>query len=114
MQITDERFDYTTSDGVASVDGLPDGEGAFVARSFWLVANYALAGRLDDARVLFERLLSLRNDVGLLAEECGPRSGRRLGNFPQAFSHVPPIMAAHVFDGAVRRRSTDALKRRSA
>jgi GH15 family glucan-1,4-alpha-glucosidase len=97
---------YTTSDGADSVDGLPDGEGAFLACSFWLAANYALSGRLDDGRALFERLLSLRNDVGLLAEEYDPRTGRQLGNFPQAFSHVPLIMAAHVFDEAVRRRST--------
>jgi GH15 family glucan-1,4-alpha-glucosidase len=107
-------YRYTASDGADSVDGLPDGEGAFLACSFWLAANYALSGRVDDARALFERLLSLRNDVGLLAEEYDPRSGRQLGNFPQAFSHVPLIMAAHVVDEAVRRRNTDALERRSA
>jgi GH15 family glucan-1,4-alpha-glucosidase len=99
-------YRYTTSDGADSIDGLPDGEGAFLACSFWLAGNYALSGRLGDARALFERLLSLRNDVGLLAEEYDPRSRRQLGNFPQAFSHVPLIMAAHVFDEAVRRRNT--------
>jgi GH15 family glucan-1,4-alpha-glucosidase len=107
-------YRYTTSDGADSVDGLPDGEGAFLACSFWLAANYALSGRLDDARALFERLLSLRNDLGLLAEEYDPRAGRLLGNFPQAFSHVPLIMAAHVFDEAAGRRSADPLERRSA
>jgi GH15 family glucan-1,4-alpha-glucosidase len=96
-------YRYTTSDEMNSVDGLPAGEGAFLASSFWLVGNYALSGRLDDARALFERLLSLRNDVGLLAEEYDPRSGRQLGNFPQAFSHVPLIMAAHMLDEAGER-----------
>jgi GH15 family glucan-1,4-alpha-glucosidase len=107
-------YRYTTSDGAGAVDGLPEGEGAFLACSFWLAGNYALLGRLDDARALFERLLSLRNDVGLLAEEYDPRSGRQLGNFPQAFSHVPLIMAAHVFDEAVGRRIRDPLEGRSA
>jgi GH15 family glucan-1,4-alpha-glucosidase len=96
-------YRYTTSDETNSVDRLPEGEGAFLACSFWLAGNYALSGRLDDARALFERLLSLRNDVGLLAEEYDPRSGRQLGNFPQAFSHVPLIMAAHLIDEAAER-----------
>ena len=69
-------------------DGLPPGEGAFLACSFWLADNYALLGRHGDARALFERLLALRNDVGLLAEEYDPRARRQVGNFPQAFSHV--------------------------
>jgi GH15 family glucan-1,4-alpha-glucosidase len=106
-------YRYTTTDA-GSVDGLPEGEGAFLACSFWLAANYALSGRLQEARELFERLLSLRNDLGLLAEEYDSRSGRQLGNYPQAFSHVPLIMAAHLFDEAVARRSTDPLQRRSA
>src|SRR5207248_446931 len=88
-------YRYTTAED-GSVDGLPEGEGAFLACSFWLAANYALAGRLEQARALFERLLSLRNDVGLLAEEYDPRTRRQLGNFPQAFSHVPLVMAAHL------------------
>jgi GH15 family glucan-1,4-alpha-glucosidase len=62
--------------------------GAFLACSFWLADNYILQRRFGDARVLFERLLALRNDLGLLAEEYDPRAGRMLGNFPQAFSHV--------------------------
>jgi GH15 family glucan-1,4-alpha-glucosidase len=76
------------------IDGLPPGEGAFVACTFWLADNFALLGRKEDARRLFERLLALRNDVGLLAEEYDPRTKRLLGNFPQAFSHVALINTA--------------------
>ncbi|MBA3395960.1 MAG: glycoside hydrolase family 15 protein [Deltaproteobacteria bacterium] len=75
-------------------DGLPPGEGAFLACSFWLADNYALLGRRDDALALFEHLLSLRNDVGLLAEEYDPVARRLLGNFPQAFSHVGLVNTA--------------------
>jgi GH15 family glucan-1,4-alpha-glucosidase len=75
-------------------DGLPSGEGAFLACSFWLVDNYVLQGRLDEAGRLFDRLLSRCNDVGLLAEEVDPLSGRMLGNFPQAYSHVGLINCA--------------------
>jgi GH15 family glucan-1,4-alpha-glucosidase len=75
-------------DSEATADGLPAGEGAFLACSFWLADNYVLLGRHDDARKLFERLLAARNDVGLLAEEYDPRSRRQLGNFPHVFSHV--------------------------
>jgi GH15 family glucan-1,4-alpha-glucosidase len=77
------------------VDGLPPGEGAFLACSFWLVDNYILQGRIDEARELFEQLLSLRNDVGLLAEEYDPRLSRQVGNFPQAFSHVALVNTAY-------------------
>jgi GH15 family glucan-1,4-alpha-glucosidase len=76
------------------IDGLPPGEGVFIACSFWLADNYQLQGRHDDARRLFERLLSLRNDLGLLAEEYDPGERRQLGNFPQAFSHVMLINTA--------------------
>jgi GH15 family glucan-1,4-alpha-glucosidase len=69
-------------------DGLPPGEGTFLACSFWMVDNLALQGRMDDARRMYERLLSLANDVGLLSEEYDPIAGRLVGNFPQAFSHV--------------------------
>jgi GH15 family glucan-1,4-alpha-glucosidase len=75
-------------------DGLPPGDGAFLACSFWLADNWILQGRVGEARELFERLLALRNDVGLLAEEYDPRLGRQLGNFPQAFSHVALVNTA--------------------
>ena len=75
-------------------DGLPPGEGAFLACSFWLVDNYILQGRYPEARALFDRLLARCNDVGLLAEEFDPLTGRMLGNFPQAFSHVGLINCA--------------------
>ena len=77
-----------------SSDGLPPGEGAFLACSFWLADNYVLQGRYDDAQRLFKRLLARCNDVGLLAEELDPANGRMLGNFPQAFSHVGLINCA--------------------
>lgn len=77
-----------------SADGLPGDEGAFLACSFWLADAYVLLGRYDDAVALFERLLGLRNDLGLLSEECDPRTGRLLGNFPQAFSLVALINTA--------------------
>jgi GH15 family glucan-1,4-alpha-glucosidase len=82
---------YHTESGA---DGLPPGEGAFLACSFWLADNYVLQGRFDEARALFERLLSLRNDVGLLAEEYDTSAKRQLGNFPQAFSHLALINTA--------------------
>jgi len=75
-------------------DGLPQGEGAFLACSFWLVDNYILQGRYAEARHLFERLLARCNDVGLLAEEFDPQTGRMLGNFPQAYCHVGIINCA--------------------
>jgi GH15 family glucan-1,4-alpha-glucosidase len=75
-------------------DGLPAGEGAFLACSFWLVDNYVLQGRYVEARRLFDRLLSRCNDVGLLGEEFDPSTGRMLGNFPQAYSHVGVINSA--------------------
>ncbi len=76
------------TDPRGAVDGLPPGEGTFLPCSFWLADNYALIGREHDARELLERLLALRNDVGLLAEEYDPAANRQLGNFPQAFTHV--------------------------
>jgi GH15 family glucan-1,4-alpha-glucosidase len=77
-----------------AVDGLPPGEGVFIACSFWLADNLILQGRKREARALFERLLGLCNDVGLLAEEYDPRARRQLGNFPQAFSHLALINTA--------------------
>jgi GH15 family glucan-1,4-alpha-glucosidase len=81
-------------DGATTSDGLPPGEGAFLACSFWLVDAYVLQNRLPEARRLFDRLLELRNDVGLLSEEYDPRSGRLVGNFPQAFTHVALVNSA--------------------
>jgi GH15 family glucan-1,4-alpha-glucosidase len=77
-----------------NVDGLPEGEGSFLLCTFWLADNLALQGRTEEAKELFERLLSLRNDVGLLAEEYDVGAGRLVGNFPQAFSHVGLINTA--------------------
>ncbi|MCX5197091.1 glycoside hydrolase family 15 protein [Streptomyces sp. NBC_00249] len=82
-----------------SVDGLPGGEGAFLACSFWLVDGLHLTGREKEARELFERLLAVRSDVGLLAEEYDPVAGRQLGNFPQAFSHVGLVNTALLMSG---------------
>ena len=83
------RYDTARTD-----DGLPPGEGAFLACSFWLADAYVLLGRIDDARKLFERLLALCNDVGLLSEEFDVRRSRLVGNFPQAFSHVALVNTA--------------------
>jgi GH15 family glucan-1,4-alpha-glucosidase len=82
-------------DPVKSADGLTGTEGAFLACSFWLADAYLLVGRVDDARRLFERLLALRNDVGLLAEEYDPGRRRLVGNYPQAFSHIALVNTAH-------------------
>ena len=83
------RYDTGQTD-----DGLPAGEGAFIACSLWYADNLILEGRLSEARAMFERILSLRNDVGLLAEEYDPRTKRQMGNFPQAFSHVALVNTA--------------------
>ncbi len=79
----------------SSDDGLPPGEGVFLACSFWLADAWYLLGRTQEAERLFERLLDLRNDVGLLSEEYDPRQKRLLGNFPQAFSHISLVNTAH-------------------
>jgi GH15 family glucan-1,4-alpha-glucosidase len=86
-------YRYATSQA-GEVDGLPAGDGAFLPCTFWLADNYLLQGRMEEARRVFERLLSVANDVGLLAEEYDPREKRLLGNFPQAFSHVSLINTA--------------------
>lgn len=99
---------YHTTEGT---DGLPPGEGAFLACSFWLVDNYVLQKRYSDAQRLFEFLLSLRNDVGLLAEEYDVKAKRQLGNFPQAFSHLALVNSAHNIStshGPVHERSQQA------
>jgi GH15 family glucan-1,4-alpha-glucosidase len=84
---------YSTETGV---DALPAGEGAFLPCSFWLADCYALTGRREESEALFERLLALRNDVGLLAEEYDPRSRRMLGNFPQALTHMALVNTARL------------------
>jgi GH15 family glucan-1,4-alpha-glucosidase len=78
----------------AAVDGLAGGEGVFLACSFWFVDNLVLLGRVDDARALFERLLGLRSDLGLLSEEYDSAAKRLVGNYPQAFSHIALINSA--------------------
>jgi GH15 family glucan-1,4-alpha-glucosidase len=93
------------------VDGLPGGEGAFLAGTFWLADALALMGRHDEAAEVFERLLGVRNDVGLLAEEYDPQARRQLGNFPQAFSHVGLINTAQNLasaQGPAQRRANEA------
>lgn len=87
---------YRTDTGV---DGLPPGEGAFLLCSFWLADAYALMGRQQDARQVFEAVLAVRNDVGLLAEEYDPAARRQLGNFPQAFSHIGLVHTARLLAG---------------
>jgi GH15 family glucan-1,4-alpha-glucosidase len=86
-------------------DGLPAGEGAFLACTFWLVDNLALMGKIEEATEIFERLLALRNDVGLLAEEYDPRLRRQVGNFPQAFTHVGLVNSAYNLDQARKARA---------
>jgi GH15 family glucan-1,4-alpha-glucosidase len=90
---------YATESGA---DGLPGSEGAFLACSFWLVDNYSFAGRIQEAEALFERLVGLRNHLGLFAEEYDARLRRQIGNFPQAFTHLALIMSARILDAAAR------------
>jgi GH15 family glucan-1,4-alpha-glucosidase len=108
---------HLTSDGfvaryqtASGVDGLPPGEGAFLLCSFWLADNLALIGRQEDALRLFERILDVRSDVGLLSESYDVRAGRLVGNYPQAFSHVGLVNTAH----NLSRRRGPADKRREA
>jgi GH15 family glucan-1,4-alpha-glucosidase len=86
-------YRYLTDES-GNVDGLPAGEGAFLPCTFWLVDNFALQGRLDEAHALFDRLLGLATDLGLFAEEWDPVTNRQLGNFPQAFTHVALVNTA--------------------
>ena len=102
------RYDSAEMD-----DGLPAGEGAFLACSFWLADNLVLVGRIDDARRLFERLLALRNDVGLLAEEFDQRARRQVGNFPQAFSHIALVDTAFNLGHAAAQKAPKPVEQRS-
>jgi GH15 family glucan-1,4-alpha-glucosidase len=94
-----------------SVDGLPPGEGVFLACTFWLADNLCMQGRWDEARALFERLVGLTNDVGLLAEEYDPVAKRFLGNFPQAFSHVALVNTAMNLGGREKPAEQRAEKK---
>jgi GH15 family glucan-1,4-alpha-glucosidase len=102
-------YRYAQDDEASGIDGLPPGEGAFLPCSFWLADNFALQGRLDEAEELYERLLSLRSDLGLFAEEWDPESRRQLGNFPQAFTHVALVNTAFNLD----RTESAPMKQRS-
>lgn len=105
---------YDTQSGK---DGLPPGEGAFLACSFWFVDNLVLAGRVQEAEQLFERLCGLCNDVGLLSEEYDPHAKRLVGNFPQAFSHIAMVNSAHnlvLSDNALKQRAGHHAKTEAA
>ena len=103
------RYDTRHAD-----DGLPPGEGAFLPCSFWLADCLALIGRHDEARALFDRLVGLANDVGLLAEENDPRLVRQVGNFPQAFTHVGLVNTAMNLDRAHSSPVEDRAEREGA
>ncbi len=90
-------------DSHAGLDGLPPGEGAFLPCGFWLADNLLMLGRRDEARALFERHLSLRNDLGLLSEEYDVDHKRLIGNFPQALSHIALINTAYMLTEQSRR-----------
>ena len=109
-EITQDGFVQRYRPG-PSDDGLPGGEGVFVACSFWLVDALHAAGREQQAVELFERLLTLRNDVGLLSEEWDPTAQRQLGNTPQAFSHFPLVVSGLQLHTATPRRSDQTVAR---
>jgi GH15 family glucan-1,4-alpha-glucosidase len=104
---------YSTA---TDVDALPAGEGAFLPCSFWLADCMALTGRRAEARALFERLLALRNDLGLLAEEYDPVQGRQLGNFPQALTHMALVNTARLLSMPEQkaRRASESGERPAA
>jgi GH15 family glucan-1,4-alpha-glucosidase len=95
----------------ASVDGLPPGEGMFLACSFWLADNLCMQGRREEASALFERLVGLTNEVGLLSEEYDPSARRFLGNFPQAFSHIALVNTAMNLSAAAKPAEQRAGKK---
>jgi GH15 family glucan-1,4-alpha-glucosidase len=96
---------YRADEENTGVDGLPPGEATFLPCSFWLAQVYVLQGRLDEAETLFQRLLALRNDLGLLSEEYDVEAGRLVGNFPQAFTHLTLVDAALTLDEGWCRRA---------
>jgi GH15 family glucan-1,4-alpha-glucosidase len=98
-ELTEDGFVLRYRPEEKGVDGLPGSEGVFLPCSFWLADCLHLIGRKKEARELFERLLDLRNDLGLLAEEYDPREKRQLGNFPQAFTHVALVNTARILSG---------------
>ncbi|MFI8962799.1 glycoside hydrolase family 15 protein [Streptomyces sp. NPDC053493] len=102
------RYDEVSNGEVHEVDGLSGAEGAFLACTFWYADALALTGRPAEARTVFERVLDVRNDVGLLAEEWDPAAGRQLGNMPQALSHVALVNTAFTLDGTRRHARTSA------
>jgi GH15 family glucan-1,4-alpha-glucosidase len=99
-------------DSHATDDGLPGGEGAFLACSFWLADTLVLMGRHDDAHRLYQRLLDLRNDVGLLSEEYDPIKKRQVGNFPQGFSHIALLSTAYNISKSKRQHSDAPVEQR--
>jgi GH15 family glucan-1,4-alpha-glucosidase len=92
-------YRYSTGADEGAVDGLPGKEGAFLPCSFWLCDALQATGRHDEAVDLFERLLAVGNDLGLLAEEYDPQAQRMVGNFPQAFTHLAVVTTAHRLSG---------------
>jgi GH15 family glucan-1,4-alpha-glucosidase len=102
---------YRADDDNVDVDGLPPGEGVFLPCSFWLVQVRALQGRLSEAQELFDRLLGLRNDLGLLSEEYDPATGRLVGNFPQAFTHLALVDAALTLEDGLTRSGVETVAR---
>jgi GH15 family glucan-1,4-alpha-glucosidase len=94
---------YRADEENVGVDGLPPGEGVFLPCSFWLAAVLAQQGRMDEAVELFERLLSLRNDLGLISEEYDPEHKRLVGNFPQAFTHLTLVETAFTLSRRINR-----------
>ena len=99
-------YRYSHDEEARGVDGLPPGEGAFLPCTFWLAENLALQGRLDEAEEIFQGLLDLRSDLGLLAEQWDPDARRQLGNFPQAFTHVALVNTAINLDRQAGRSPT--------
>ena len=103
-------YRYATAADEGTVDGLPGKEGAFLPCSFWLVDALVTTGQVSEARALFERLLSLRNDLGLLSEEYEVDRQRLVGNFPQAFTHLALVGSALQLDASVNPREAVAAE----